>query len=158
MYTATDPLAIPDAPNGNDILMADIDLSGYDWTPYATIPKRPFTGVFEGNGHVISSPKGVNGSLFSYTAAGNSGAENPKSASKNASIHAQYENRVDVFHIGQKILFFLVEDYLTLPSGSPSTFIISDKSFCPARYSVLKNIVKIPSDFDFILTKEHGSP
>lgn len=92
VYTATDLLAISDAPNGNYILMADIDLSGYDWTPLCNDSEAPFTGVFEGNGHVISSLNGVNG-LFSYTAAGSSGAEIRNLGIENASIHAQYENQ-----------------------------------------------------------------
>ncbi len=92
VYTATDLLAISDAPNGNYILMADIDLSGYDWTPLCNDSEATFTGVFEGNGHVISSLNGVNG-LFSYTAAGSSGAEIRNLGIENASIHAQYENQ-----------------------------------------------------------------
>lgn len=92
VYTATDLLAISDAPNGNYILMADIDLSGYDWTPLCNDSEAPFTGVFEGNGHVISSLNGVNG-LFAYTSSVSSSAEIRNVGIENASIAAQYDDQ-----------------------------------------------------------------
>lgn len=74
IYTASDLLAISAAPSANYILMADIDLSGYNWTPLCNNSGAPFTGIFEGNGHVISNLNGVNG-LFGYTSSVSSSAE-----------------------------------------------------------------------------------
>ena len=45
---------------GNYILTADIDLAGKTWVPLGSAD-APFTGVFDGNGHVISSLSGRNG-------------------------------------------------------------------------------------------------
>ena len=76
VYTAADLLAISDAPNDNYILMADIDLSGYKWKPLCSA--YPFTGVFEGNGHVITGLNGCGG-LFDSVKDGtvrNVGVEN----------------------------------------------------------------------------------
>ncbi len=39
---------------GSYRLMADIDLTGVEWTPIGTVA-APFAGVFEGNGHTISN-------------------------------------------------------------------------------------------------------
>jgi hypothetical protein len=76
IYTASDLLAISDAPNDNYILMADIDLSGYQWKPLCST--YPFTGIFEGNGHVITGLNGCGG-LFDSVKDGtvrNVGVEN----------------------------------------------------------------------------------
>ena len=68
-YTAIDSvadlLAIPEDPDGSYILMADLDLSGYDWEPLCPDRENLFSGVFDGNGHVISNLNGSNG-LFGY--------------------------------------------------------------------------------------------
>ena len=56
-------MAIENAPDQNYILMADLDLSSYIWEPLCS-SDLPFTGIFEGNGHVISNLNGKNG-LFS---------------------------------------------------------------------------------------------
>ena len=40
----------------NYILMNDLDLGGMEWTPIGT-EDNPFTGTFDGNGHVISNFK-----------------------------------------------------------------------------------------------------
>ena len=40
--------------DGNYILMNDLDLEGKEWTPIGTY-ESPFTGTFDGNGHVISN-------------------------------------------------------------------------------------------------------
>lgn len=61
VYTAADLLAISSAPSSNYILMADIDLSGDTWKPLCST--SPFTGTFEGNGHVITGITG-SGGLF----------------------------------------------------------------------------------------------
>ncbi|MEQ2455775.1 S-layer homology domain-containing protein [Flavonifractor hominis] len=92
VYTAADLLAISDAPNENYILMADINLSGYAWEPLCNDSDAPFTGIFEGNGHVISNLKGGNG-LFSYTSTYQNGAEIRNVGIENASISAQYEDQ-----------------------------------------------------------------
>lgn len=92
VYTAADLLAISAAPNDNYILMADIDLSSYNWTPLCNNSDAPFTGIFEGNGHVISNLKGVNG-LFGYTSSVSSSAEIRNVGIENASISAQYDNQ-----------------------------------------------------------------
>lgn len=63
IYTAAQLMAIEDAPDQNYILMADLDLSSYIWEPLCS-SDLPFTGIFEGNGHVISNLNGKNG-LFS---------------------------------------------------------------------------------------------
>ena len=42
------------ANNYNFVLTSDIDLGGYQWTPIGTSAK-PYTGVFDGNGHTISN-------------------------------------------------------------------------------------------------------
>ncbi len=65
IYTAEQMNAIGANPNDWDKhfkLMADIDLAGYTGTAFniiGTYASRPFTGVFDGNGHTISN--------FSYT-------------------------------------------------------------------------------------------
>jgi hypothetical protein len=57
--------------NNSVVLTADIDLSTVDdWTPIGTAEK-PFNGVFDGGGHVISNlkvnrPEGENVGLFGY--------------------------------------------------------------------------------------------
>ena len=91
VYTASDLLAISAAPNSNYILMADIDLSDYNWTPLCNNSDAPFTGIFEGNGHVISNLKGVNG-LFGYTSSVSGSAEIRNVGIENASVSAQYDN------------------------------------------------------------------
>ena len=63
IYTAAQLMAIENAPDQNYILMADLDLSSYIWEPLCS-SDLPFTGIFEGNGHVISNLNGKNG-LFS---------------------------------------------------------------------------------------------
>ena len=40
--------------DGNYVLTADIDLSAEEWTPIGGTSTNPFTGTFDGNGHVIS--------------------------------------------------------------------------------------------------------
>lgn len=92
VYTAADLLAISSAPNNNYILMADVDLSGYAWEPLCNDSDAPFTGIFEGNGHVISNLKGVNG-LFGYTSSVSSSAEIRNVGIENASVFAQYEDQ-----------------------------------------------------------------
>lgn len=61
VYTAAGLMAISDAPSSNYILMADIDLSGDAWEPLCSV--SPFTGIFDGNGHVITGLTG-SGGLF----------------------------------------------------------------------------------------------
>ncbi len=66
--TAEDLLQINRNPNGDYILMADIDLAGVEFTPLCS-EILPFTGYFDGNGHTISNlyvkDKSCGG-LFSY--------------------------------------------------------------------------------------------
>ena len=89
-YTAIDSvddlLAIPEDPDGSYILMADLDLSGYNWKPRCTASDTAFRGVFDGNGHVISNLNGSNG-LFGYVI----GGEIRDVGLENASISAYYE-------------------------------------------------------------------
>ena len=47
IYSYEDLLKIADNPDGNYILMQDIDMSGIDWTPLN------FSGSFNGNGHAL---------------------------------------------------------------------------------------------------------
>ena len=42
--------------DGRYILMSDISLAGVEWAPVGTVD-APFTGVFNGNGHVIRNLK-----------------------------------------------------------------------------------------------------
>lgn len=41
-------------------LDADIDLSGYNWTPIGTSSTNSFKGTFNGNNHVISNLSAIN--------------------------------------------------------------------------------------------------
>ena len=52
-------LAVSDNPDGNYILMADIDLYDVEWTPLCE--DDSFTGTFDGNGYVIENLEGPNG-------------------------------------------------------------------------------------------------
>ncbi|MBQ4140737.1 MAG: hypothetical protein IJD70_05325 [Clostridia bacterium] len=61
IYTAEDLDLIRNDPDGNFILMADIDLGGKEHTPIGD-HLNPFDGKFNGNGHVISN--------FTITASG----------------------------------------------------------------------------------------
>ncbi|SCW53467.1 hypothetical protein SAMN02910456_01704 [Ruminococcaceae bacterium YRB3002] len=49
IYTAEDLIGISSDPNGKYLLMNDIDMSGYEWTPFV------FGGVLDGNGHKIQA-------------------------------------------------------------------------------------------------------
>ena len=57
--TADELQAMKDDLDGKYILMNDIDLSGYDWTPIGTVDpntadlSQAFTGEFNGNGYVV---------------------------------------------------------------------------------------------------------
>lgn len=61
IYSEADLDLIRENPDGNFILMADIDLSGKEHTPIGDY-RNPFDGKFNGNGHVISN--------FTITASG----------------------------------------------------------------------------------------
>jgi len=54
--TADELQAMQDNLSGKYILMNNIDLEGYDWTPVGTTA-NPFLGEFNGNGYVISNLK-----------------------------------------------------------------------------------------------------
>ena len=54
--TADELQAMQDNLSGKYILMNNIDLEGYDWTPVGTAA-NPFLGEFNGNGYVISNLK-----------------------------------------------------------------------------------------------------
>ena len=54
IYTPEDLLKISENLNAKYILMADIDMSGYDWTPIGT-EENPFSGRLDGNGHTIKN-------------------------------------------------------------------------------------------------------
>ena len=54
--TADEIQAMQDNLSGKYILMNNIDLEGYDWTPVGTAA-NPFLGEFNGNGYVISNLK-----------------------------------------------------------------------------------------------------
>lgn len=56
IYTADDLDLIRENPDGNFILMADIDLGGKEHTPIGD-RLNPFEGRFNGNGHIISNFK-----------------------------------------------------------------------------------------------------
>ena len=61
IYTIEDLDDIRNNPNGKYILMKDLDLAGINWTPIG----GTFTGVFDGNGHVIKNLTIIgNGGLF----------------------------------------------------------------------------------------------
>ena len=69
--TADELQAMQDNLSGKYILMNNIDLEGYDWTPVGTAA-NPFLGVFNGNGYVISNLKIIKPDendlgLFGYT-------------------------------------------------------------------------------------------
>ena len=87
IYTAEQLLAVTDAPDRNYILMADIDVSSYSWEPLCTEDK-PFAGIFDGNGHVISNLNGTNG-LFAAT----SSAQIQNVGIRNGSISASFDNQ-----------------------------------------------------------------
>ena len=55
IYTAEDLDNIRNDLDGKYILMNDIDLSGINWDPIGEDYKNPFTGVLEGNGHIIKN-------------------------------------------------------------------------------------------------------
>lgn len=46
---------IPDAVNAYVRLTADIDLGGKEWTPIGKERLKPFTGIFDGEGHTVSN-------------------------------------------------------------------------------------------------------
>ena len=52
IYTAADMNSVRNSLSGKFILMNDIDLSAFNWTPIGT-EKKPFAGSFDGNGHII---------------------------------------------------------------------------------------------------------
>lgn len=52
--TPEDLAAMAANPSGKYIMMGNVDLEGVDWTPIGT-EDSPFTGVFNGNGYVISN-------------------------------------------------------------------------------------------------------
>lgn len=70
IHTTEELLKIAEAPEGNYILMNDLDMTGITW------PSPDFTGTFDGNGHAIlnltlsqpgpSSPESYDGNLISY--------------------------------------------------------------------------------------------
>ena len=69
--TADELQAMQDNLSGKYILMNNIDLEGYDWTPVGTAA-NPFLGEFNGNGYVISNLKIIkpdenNLGVFGYT-------------------------------------------------------------------------------------------
>ena len=69
--TADELQAMQDNLSGKYILMNNIDLEGYDWTPVGTAA-NPFLGEFNGNGYVISNLKIIKPDendlgLFGYT-------------------------------------------------------------------------------------------
>lgn len=51
IYTADDLMSIPDDASGSYVLMTDIDMKDYEWTPV------DFKGTFDGNGHAILNLK-----------------------------------------------------------------------------------------------------
>lgn len=87
IYTAEQLIAVTDAPDQNYILMADIDVSSYSWSPLCT-EDEPFAGIFDGNGHVISNLNGTNG-LFAYT----SSAQIKNVGIRNGYISASFDNQ-----------------------------------------------------------------
>ena len=54
--TAEELQAMANNPGGKYILMGDIDLEGYDWTPVGD-SENPFTGEFNGNGFAVKNLK-----------------------------------------------------------------------------------------------------
>jgi len=86
-------------------LMADIDLSGYTGTEFNIIgtlrPRLPFTGVFDGNGHTISSfaytSRGTYIGLFGYV-------DDPNAEIKNLGLFApDVDSRTGNYHLGSLV-------------------------------------------------------
>ena len=56
IYTVSDLRNIASDLSGSYVLMNDLDLKNEDWTPIGT-EEEPFTGTFNGNGHLIEGMK-----------------------------------------------------------------------------------------------------
>lgn len=56
IYTVNDLRNISSDLSGSYVLMNDLDLKNEDWTPIGT-EEEPFTGTFNGNGHLIEGMK-----------------------------------------------------------------------------------------------------
>ena len=104
IYTATDLDLIREDPDGNFILMADIDLGGKEHAPIGDY-LDPFDGKFNGNGHVISN--------FTITASGAAIWETVSGEELQSRWNAQKkklsggEYRMDVFNLPAYSIFGL---------------------------------------------------
>ena len=104
IYTAADLDLIREDPDGNFILMADIDLGGKEHTPIGDY-LNPFDGKFNGNGYVISN--------FTITASGASIWETVSGEEMQSRWQAQKEKlnsgnyRIDVFNLPAYSIFGL---------------------------------------------------
>ena len=104
IYTEADLDLIRNDPDGNFILMADIDLGGKEHTPIGDY-LNPFDGKFNGNGYVISN--------FTITASGASIWETVSGEEVQSRWQAQKEKlnsgnyRIDVFNLPAYSIFGL---------------------------------------------------
>ena len=104
IYKAEDLDLIREDPDGNFILMADIDLGGKEHTPIGDY-LNPFDGKFNGNGHVISN--------FTITASGAAIWETVSGEEVQSRWQAQKEKlnsgnyRIDVFNLPAYSIFGL---------------------------------------------------
>ena len=104
IYTEADLDLIRNDPDGNFILMADIDLGGKEHTPIGDY-LNPFDGKFDGNGHVISN--------FTITASGASIWEKVSGEELQARWNAQKKKlnsgkyKIDVFNLPAYSIFGL---------------------------------------------------
>ena len=104
IYTEADLDLIRNDPDGNFILMADIDLGGKEHTPIGDY-LNPFDGKFNGNGHVISN--------FTITASGAAIWETVSGEELQARWNAQKKKlnsgkyKIDVFNLPAYSIFGL---------------------------------------------------
>ncbi|MBQ3227680.1 MAG: hypothetical protein IJB43_03745 [Clostridia bacterium] len=104
IYTEADLDLIRNDPDGNFILMEDIDLGGKEHTPIGDY-LTPFDGKFNGNGHVISN--------FTITASGAAIWETVSGEEMQARWQAQKQKlnsgnyRIDVFNLPAYSIFGL---------------------------------------------------
>ncbi|MBQ1195703.1 MAG: hypothetical protein IIX44_05600 [Clostridia bacterium] len=104
IYTEADLDLIRNDPDGNFILMADIDLGGKEHTPIGDY-LNPFDGMFNGNGHVISN--------FTINASGASIWETVSGEELQARWNAQKKKlnsgkyKIDVFNLPAYSIFGL---------------------------------------------------
>ena len=74
IYDRSDLESIPLAPDGQYILMNDIDLTGLDW-PGLCSEDLPFSGILDGNNHsvygmTVSNANSIACGLFNYICGG----------------------------------------------------------------------------------------